>query len=144
MQKYTETTELELYVLSSQIPMYLKTSGVPLELLKLPSLVPAWMVKKANEIPTDRSGHIANALFHDKRLQYDIWTGYHSHFGSASSSQQDTYLGLDLWLSDLNDIDRRSKDSSQRYDVNCADLAYLVEAIASLAIPNDTNLSAYK
>ena len=137
------TLALELYVLSAHIPKYMKAGGIPLDLLRLPTLIPAWMmIEKDPNLVLGWSSFVTHALFNDNRLWYDIWKGQSTYCGvnwEGTSSSSKIVLWIDLWLSDMNGIMKRGS-MSEKYAVNCHDTANLTAAIASLGLPDKDTL----
>ena len=160
----TETTDLELYVLSTHLPDFMLKEGVPLELLRMPTLLPYWMMKDFSapswstnfktridrwlqlgtyHLPATWGPFVALTLSREKRFHYDPREGSASYFQKTSNPDQYA-LWMDLWLSDLNGIERRNNPGTEKYAVNCEDLAYLVQVIASLGLPDSTALTVMK
>ncbi|KAK5659023.1 hypothetical protein OQA88_1110 [Cercophora sp. LCS_1] len=139
-------TPIELYAVSPSLPDHYRSSGVPLELLRL-FVEPAsrlstirnldewvaWVVKRCHASIADKS------IF-DKGVQpgevpvqdrihafvYDIWHGGYSYVGGGYGH----YFNLDSWL---DDSIRKSGGNT----VNCYDQAGIVQLATCLGVPSD-------
>ena len=105
---------VEIYVLSEKLPDLYLNAGVPLALLRLETLIPAWLRTEENDWPA----FVVRALFNDERLEYHVVQGiskYTCWETSGMGSGEETYkkgepitidCWLDLWLSDMVSIPR--------------------------------------
>lgn len=138
---------IELYVLSKNLPLHWQINGLPLDLLRLNNLLPTWMLKTRDPNAQLRwSKFVVYALFSDVKMTYDVWQGQQSYAGNSfggSMNSAKTVFWLDLWLSDMLGITER-RTIKEKYAVNCADLAYLVEAVGSLGALSQPPLRALR
>ena len=98
--------EVEIYVLQPSLPSYFIKSGLPLSLLRLETLIPAWTVSNS----ADWGEFVILALFQDKRLTYQNWGGS-AKYVTINPDRMDpqqmqthgvhTTCWLELFLSDL-------------------------------------------
>ena len=120
----------------------MKTGGIPLDLLHLPTLLPSWM-RSENKLELNGwSGFVTQSLFHDSCLWYDVWMGQATYCGQkwgGTASSQTVVLWIDLWLSDMYGITKRGFKTKkiEKYALNCHDTANLTTAIASLGLPDE-------
>ena len=141
---YSITTNLELYVLPPWLPKVFD-AGVPLGLLRYDSLLPAWMRLYDTSKPgysNDWPSFVVRALFYDRKLWYDTFSGastycsFANYSYSAKGYAPSTSCWIELWLSDMNGL-KGSAGAAKltNYPVNCYDTAGLVQTIALLALP---------
>ena len=97
--------DIELYVLSKYISPYWQGNGIPLDLLRLETLLPTWMTAYGPHWPS----FVVEALFADIRMTYDIWRGAESYVGHSIGgwNTSENVFWLDLWLSDMVGIIKR-------------------------------------
>ena len=89
---------VEIYVLTSKLPKFYQTGGIPYSLLKLESLLPEWMGSASDNWPA----FVISDIFHDKRLEYEVYKGSPKYCSySAGDNLVDIHCWLDLWLSDV-------------------------------------------
>ena len=146
-KKYEVKIDIELYVLPSHVPKYMISAGIPLDLLRLGTILPRWAKMfdtKLAGYTNDWPAFVIDALFNDARLWYDTFSGASTY--CSYGHNQDTYYTspnrncwLELWLSDMNGLAGSAGASKlQHYSINCLDTAGLGQTIASLGLEKDT------
>lgn len=133
---YKANSAFELHILHPGLPAYLDRSGIPRRLLKWNQLLPRWMKRKDN----DWTAFVVETIFNDPRMQYENWSGAANYRGELPEEMK---LGisrwgrkefwLDLWLSDMNGL-----SGSQVLQLNCEDIACLVQILSALGLDADS------
>ena len=123
------STEIEIYILSPDVPEYMSNVGIPQRLLK--EVVPPYVNSQNPSLPTPWHEFVIRYLFNHEKLWYETWHGIGTYASHKRDSTVTNACWIDLWLWDLTTPLSKTK---LRNTVNCYDMATLKQVILSLGI----------